>query len=514
MKYIIVLEDEPSFKKDLLDVIKSIDSQLQVRFFNTLAKFHEWMKDAMIKGPLSLAEGDTPAAADDELRLIISKNELLGTHNIELIRRTQEFLLRKKFCLPTQPTAFIVTAFDSPDFQVAEAEDAIISNVIFKPFDKLILKQHFEFALGGNQPLDGSTISAIEVSDKVEMLKRGQYESISEIGFNSVSNIQMGIGTLTKYYAKIFEADSRKSIYAVCTSSIKKGHDIFANEFHFYSAETAQITKIRNHILQNGNVQNVPIFKKAGQPMNVVIINDHSVSLHEIKTILQDKFVRVTIFPYANAEQLAADLPNIPTKIDCVFASYELFEIDKEKKWEVFCATFQEEAKKRGTPNEKNPDLFIIAKKKISSEIFKDFHSFTKDIFFSPVDRNYAMKKISSYYDTLALQKSSSVSTIQETAKMKIATSADIKQISEAGLVMNYHRRIEIGAFREFILLRESEDESPVITAVCNYNEEHKDGKAIVNSNHFIFFGMRDHFLKHIRLWIRETYIRNKGEES
>lgn len=512
MKYIFVLEDESNFSEALFDTIKSIDSQYQVRFFKTLNEFHEWMKIAMTKGPLALAEGDVPASAQDELRLIVAKNEILGTHNMDLIRRSQEFLIRKKFCTPEFPTAFILTAFDSPDFNILSAEEPIISNVIFKPFDKLILKQHFEFAIGGNQPLDGSTISAIVVSDKIEMLKRGQYESISEIGFTSVTNVEMTVGAMTKYYATAFQADSRKSIYAFCSSSIKTGPNTFANEFQFYAAEPAQIAKIRNLILQSSKVETVPILKKVGQPKNIVIVNDHIPQTQELRTLLQDKFVLVTVFPYANVEQLQADLPNIPENIDCVFASYELFETDKSKKWEAFCSVFQEEAKKRGTSLSKNPDLFIMSKKKLAPETFKELHEFAKDVFFAPLDRIYATKKISSFYEALALQKSTSISLIKEATKMKIATSADVKQISEAGLVMNYHRLIEIGSFREFILLRENEAESPEITGICNYNEEHKDAKSTISSNHFVFFGMRDHFLKHIRLWIRETYIRQKGE--
>lgn len=513
MKYILVLEDESGFKKDLLDILKSIDPQLAVRFFDSLADFHDWMKVAMIKGPLALAEGDVVANEDDELRMIISKNEMLGTHNMDLIKKTLEFLIRKKFCIPEMPTSFVLTAFDSPDFNVLDAENSTVDNVLFKPFDKLIVKQHLEFALSGHQPLDGSTLSAIEVKDSVEMLKRGQYESLSEIGFTSVSNIQMNIGGLTKYYADIFQAEARKSLYAYCISSVQKGPEEFANEFHFFAAENPQISRIRGHINQSSQVQTAPIFKKAGQPMNVLVLSDNAAQVQDLKTLLQDKFARITVFAYPSVEKLHIELGSIPPDIHCVFANFEMFEIDKAKTWSALCAAFHEEAKKRGTTLAKDPDLFILAKKKISPELFPELFTFAKDVYFAPLDRNYVMKKFSTFYDNLALQKSASVSFVTEQAKLKIAALAKIKQVSEAGLVMNYHRRIEIGSFREFMLIRESESDSPEIAGICNYNEEHKEGQKNVTSNHFIFFGMRDHFLKHIRLWIRETYIRQKGEE-
>ena len=89
MKFIFILEDDERIQKDLFETIKAIDPKLHIRFFASLADFHEWLKVALTEGPKSLANAgfrhalDTSDAIEPasthELRLVIAKNEFLGT---------------------------------------------------------------------------------------------------------------------------------------------------------------------------------------------------------------------------------------------------------------------------------------------------------------------------------------------------------------------------------------------------------------------------------------------------
>ena len=81
--------------------------------------------------------------------------------------------------------------------------------------------------------------------------------------------------------------------------------------------------------------------------------------------------------------------------------------------------------------------------------------------------------------------------------------------MSEAGFIMEYYREISIGAFREIVLWQPYEIGAPELMSNCNFVEE-ASGKMGTYHCQFVFFGMSDYFLKHIRIWIRDNYILSK----
>ncbi len=75
---------------------------------------------------------------------------------------------------------------------------------------------------------------------------------------------------------------------------------------------------------------------------------------------------------------------------------------------------------------------------------------------------------------------------------------------------MEYKRRVDVGEFREIILWQPDELAAPELTAVCNFSEASQSKKGVF-LNHFVLFGMTDHFLKSIRIWIRNNHILSKA---
>jgi hypothetical protein len=96
--------------------------------------------------------------------------------------------------------------------------------------------------------------------------------------------------------------------------------------------------------------------------------------------------------------------------------------------------------------------------------------------------------------------------------EIQSAQQIQIDEITEAGLVFKYHRPLEIGSFRRFYLWTPNEVELRDYHANCNYYEEVKDGKNTFYNHHFVFFAMKDYYLKNIRLWVRENYIQSKSK--
>lgn len=531
MKFIYILEDDLRIQKDLFETLKLIDPKLHIRFFTSLADFHDWLKVAIHEGPKALATGGLRHSLDSldpiepssshELRLVIAKNEFLGTQNMGLIRRAREFFLRKKMCSEQEPTALILTAFDSPSFDIKLAEDRIINNVIFKPFDKLILKQDIEYALTGQHPLGSSgTVATIKINSTIEMLKEVSLNSLTEVGFTTVNNHEIAIGTMTKYYAKAFEADNKKSLYAYCVSCKEISSKEFLCTFHFFAAENQQISQLRKNILQDKNSSSIELQNTQLAPSRILVVSEDIPLGLDLKIFLGDRFSNSEVYVYSNYGQLLSDLadkdtPNkqiLPASFDFIFSSYDLFEIEKEKKWEQLCEYFKDRGKRAQIELNELPRMFLISRKKIPTDEIKDLAKWSREVFFTPLDKSYMAKKLISEHSSFKNKSPVSLASLADDSTLKVANPVEITQISEAGLVMKYYRAISIGAFREFILWRPEENETPEIIGTVNFHEEDKGGKEFF-VNHFVFFGMRDHYLKHIRLWLRDAYIKQKEKE-
>lgn len=527
MKFIYVLEDDERTNKDLYETLKGIDPQLHIRFFHNLTDFHEWLKLAITEGPKALAQGgakypedlseDLTPADTHELRLVIAKNEFLGVKNMGLIKRAREFFIRKKMCSEQEPTALILTAFDSPDFDITLAEERIINNVIFKPFDKLILKQHIEYALSGHHPVKSDTISSIKIQSTIEMLKDINLCGISELGFITLNNHEIKIGAISKYYSEDFQSDSKKSIYAYCKSCKEISPKEFLCEFHFFGADNQQISQIRRKILQNKSHQSDEIKNTHGHKSHVLILCEDQNINTEIKNFFVEKTKNVQVYTYSVLTQLLSDLDDkdtaqkqvLPPRFDLVISDYGFFEIDKEKTWEMLKKSMQDRAKKKGSSPEETPDLILVSRKKILPDEMRNISTWAHEVFFTPLDKSYVTKKIFSRYSRLINKESTSVASMPSSSTLKVANPVEITQISEAGLVLKYYRAMSTGAFREFILWRPQEVETPEIIGTVNFSEKDKNGGDHF-LNHFVFFGMKDLYLKHIRLWLREAYIKGK----
>lgn len=533
MKFIYILEDDERIQKELYETLKGLDSRLVIRFFPSLEHFHNWLRTAIQYGPKALSLGGAALQSDnapnpkpsdsDELRLVIAKNEFLGIRNMALIKRAQEFFLRKKICPAHEPTSLILTAFDNPDFDIKLAEERIINNVLYKPFDKLILKQHLEYALKGHHPIDSQTISAIHITSMIEMLKEVPFESLSEVGFSTKNNHEIKIGAMGKYYSPLFSNGEKRSALAYCKSCQEITPNEFHGEFYFFGLDNIQIGQLRRYILQQKNHTKTDVKNEHGRNLNLLILDaDENVS-KDLVSFLNEKFSSLKIFTYTLNAQLLSDLADrdtihkqqLPNKIDLVIANLNFLDIDPKKTWENICQKLQERTNRIGFTSFATPDLYLTSKEKVSIENMKKLASLSKDIFFLPIDKSYMYKKILLQTSSATTKEATTLASLSEKSTLKVANPTEITEISEAGLVMKYYRTISTGSFREFILLRQNEQESPEIIGTVNFSEANKNGNNHEESNagflnHFVFFGMKDFYLKHIRLWLREAYIKSK----
>lgn len=303
MKYVYVLEDDPKLQKHIYDSLRKTDPQAQIRYFASLEAFQKWLTIAMKDGQKSLFQGGeklesdpTPLAsaadASDELILLISKDEWLGSRYLPLIKKTVESFVRKGICTKEDPTRIILTVFESPDFDLHLVEDPIICNIIFKPFDELILQQLLHFALKGHHPPSESFVHKVQTTQEVEMTKEVQMEAVGDIGFVTKSPREIKTNQISKYYGEVFKSKGRTHVMGRCLAC--EPHPDLPGQFRvwfsYFGIPSTQISDVRKNMVVRNEVEfsgNNP-FKKQALKQDWVILDANKERVSKYKKILHD----------------------------------------------------------------------------------------------------------------------------------------------------------------------------------------------------------------------------------
>ena len=648
MKYIYILEDDPKSQQQLLDSLRKTDPQAQVRFYNSLETFKTWLALAVKEGQKALFQGGEKLESDpnpmstswdpsDELLLLISKDEWLGSKYLALIKKTIETFVRKSICTKEDPTRMIITAFENPDFDIQLVEDPVITNVLFKPFDELILNQLLHFAMQGHHPPSQSFVHKVQTTKEVEMTKEIEMEAVGDIGFVTKSPKEIKTSQISKYYGEAFKSKGRTHVMARCIAC--EPHPEFPNEFRvwfsFFGIPSWQISDIRRNmvmkneaeysgktpfspsplqkewIILDSDKERITKYKKIletvaeaqikvfssfetfyfqtdpsgaeGSRKEKAWLDVDKITLHlnakgdavlkilpedqEKKKIFGDPFVEFqkssfhsklhesslatlkswiaagaanqellvvhnqgqfftlkvvsfkkagegpkAIFEIELAEPSAPERASwfqakfpTPQSAHAILIAEDYLHAEKLSFWEEFVKA----AKSKG-----QEPRFIALYKQAPDEGFSRKLNWIEDIFENGNDAPYIERKLGwrGAYD-LASQKTGSSAYLHSSKEsIRVANPVAVAELSEAGLIMNYYRPLELGVFRKFVLSTTSETFSEYL-ATCNYSAEHPTEKELFQA-HFVFFGITDGHLKSIRVWILENYVQSKQEEG
>ncbi len=630
--FAFVLEDEEKFQNQIYGALRKINPQVKIRFFGSLEDFSNWIAIFVKDGVMAIETASMRLPQDSEIesigsekaiRLLVCKNELLGSGAISLLTKTVELMVRKNACTAEERTSVIVTVFDQEQFDIKPLEVKIINNVIFKPFDSLILEEHMRYALIGRKKPTDENFKSNRLEAQVEMVKDIPCEGFSDLGFITVSDRELRLGEVNKFYCEEFSSGNIRSVMAKCIKSVPKGKGAggFLCWMEYFGLETEQIKKFRKDLFNEFPsahlASRVQEFKK-----NILIID--SLGETELGSSLKRFFPQVNAVYYTNWNQflfeyspaasgllVEKDIP-VPTGFVLTLDTSGHFILDQEPKSEIetvlgenfkdlkkrdFLDLLTEESKKawievlraqkvdigrepilifnnmgkkflvrlmqiskskneaqlpvlelklsevpmiekiaylgKLSPIPKEINIVIasndhmksiidgnmfgeakkimITKNQLSDKEKKFWSKSIYDVFVLPIDRNYLVKKIYLSFLETNLWWIKHFSDLKK--EIQSAQQIQIDEISEAGLAFKYHRSLSVGSFRRFYLWTPNEQELRDYHANCNYFEEVKEGKTINYVHHFVFFGMKDFYLKNIRLWVRENYIQSKSKD-
>lgn len=346
MKFVFILENDKAHIKEILEALGKIDDKLQTRVWATLADFEAWMVLWREKGPeraiesllnpdsslaavppkaqaLPVAPGPaqtsvaTPVPPEKLPHILgfICDEEILK--DSKTFKSIQDFFLVNGLCPKDSPTPIVVTAYDKPGFDPAKLDAAIVNNVIFKPFDKLILQQDLIIAFGGRLAATEHTLHNMKTSAVIEMLKDVHVEAFSEVGFITRSSQSLTIGQVAKYYSDIFKVTDTRSVMARCFRSEVHPQfpEMFRCGFTFFGETGDQLRSFRKNGLQKQEVEYQYTWREnkahgfsTAPPVNLIVIDPDEFGPTPLSGTLGRLFSNSKVHSYRTLTEFLGDL--------------------------------------------------------------------------------------------------------------------------------------------------------------------------------------------------------------
>ncbi|MFZ3231094.1 MAG: hypothetical protein WA160_12880 [Pseudobdellovibrio sp.] len=488
MGLFIVVESDIKVNQQINEAISSLDKQAVIKNYLDLKELYADLATNKIKDDISLA-------------IIEFSNKKITEWPVEIFEFFKKFA-NDEFPGLNSDFKILFSSFDDEKLNHRTLLLMPAYNFVFKPLDELILKETINAALNFKSKLAPIELKSTKSSSSIGILKVVELFSVSELGFTTYSDVQLVEGSVSKYFCTIFNHERKRSAWAQCLRSFAhpKKANCFVNQFQFYGVDTAFLMTVRKFIVQQKNqkTSEFALDLTADEATLKIKIGLLAMDLETAAKLQEDllhhfKNAEVEIIHFSKAEDLA-DKTVLQT-CDTVLNLSEIL---------------PEEFIKLTKPNAK---LFWLNSKMENEELRKELALVYKDLQYLPLDRSYLYKKLKIHHPELLEKEVSTFLTVTTSEKMKSANLIKISEISEIFVNFNYARELPPKANREFIFISEDETNLVELPAFCHFSEPMKSEKGVF-FHQFVFFGMTDHFLKQIRLWITQDYIlKNKKDK-
>ena len=390
------------------------------------------------------------------------------------------------------------TAFDDGSINRKHVSTLAIFNILYRPFDLLILKESINIALSSKKNVKPVEMRAQSATSTINILKEIEVISISELGFLTLNDSAISVQSTTKYFSSIFSHGKKQSAWAQCMMSIplKSKPGFFISKFQFIGMDPACLLALRKFIVGNkkNHVANSAWSLAAPddiQPVRIALIDTKDDRAGAFVTDLESHYQNVKV------EFIKIDPSKRSEPSD---EQYNLvINLNPSLKHDDFKNKFDKDMK-----------YFLFSPDPLTDDKIKSFAAVYHDIFLAPLDKTYFYKKMKLHTKALALTELNEVMAISTGEKIKAASMVQLTEICELYVNFKYTRELSYGTMRDFVFMHEDENQITELPAFCNFSEliKAKPGeKTDAYFHQFIFLGMTDHYLKQIRIWLLQSFI-------
>jgi hypothetical protein len=496
MKRALVIETEIAAQEQIKKQLKEIDPTFDIYLFSNFKDFEVHAKN--------LPVDQQPNFFD--FNIIILDYSLLNI--IDWKKKIEWFQGQNKI-----NGRVCFTGYDSPNMRRKLVFDLPIFNFFFKPLDPLILKESINIALnftGAAKPLELKPQTAKAFA---AILKSVELVSICELGFITLNETAIPMNTVSKYFKDIFSYNKKQSIWAECIMSIEIPDQpgTFINKFQFVGIEHGQLMNLRQFINQNKHkrvanaVWNLESMGNE-KPVKIAIVDTEATHVQTLKHDLETHYKNVQV------DYIQVDLNQLTTRNTNQY--HCIINLNHKLDFAALKTYFSHDSMYL---------LFLF--ENITEKQFLELQPHYKNIFTHPLDRSYFFKKLRILLKDLIFNEVPELVNISYTEKIKAINMVRIKEICETYVTFNYHRELPIKSYREFAFIGEDENQAIELPAFCYFTQKLNSADAASSAKNdvflantenqqkpthlhqFVFWGMTDHFLKQIRLWLLHNYI-------
>ncbi len=483
----LVIENEPKLTGLIQDSIKAIDNSAEVIHFDNLILFDKKISE--------LKEEEKPEFFKFNLH-VINLSDQPPKNWKSLLEK-----IKKQTGLPGSPIC--VTTYEGKGTSLSFLKQLEVFNIIFKPFDPLILKETINLSLQAGKLATPVEIKSQKSSAFIAVLKEVELESISELGFLTVSDALVPVMSLTKYFSPLFVVGRKQSVWAQCLASLPHPSkpNYFINKFQFYYVKKDFLNQIRKYV--NGQ-----------KPQET------SSAIWNLEVVSKTPRMKIALVaaPSPDADAYKKDLQSHFTNLEIDFLDYsviESWEKQYDHDWVINASDLQHDQIKSYFKG--SAKYLWMPSAEVKEDLLKDLAALYVDIFTLPHDRSYFYKKLKNHIPELTPKEAPYLLNVTCHEIIKAANTIKVSEVSEVFINFLYSRELELNSFREFIFLSSTEDTAIEIPAFCQFKEKAQNtqpGDKNIFFHQFIFFAMSDHFQKEIRLWLLHNYISQNQKES
>lgn len=492
-----MIEEDPTAQNEIAEALAKVDPKAQVISFTKSQDFLAWMLKIQAHEP----DVQPPVPQDRFLGLITSITSW-RFRDLRLIGKFKALFVQRGFAKTEAELFVIFTSYESPNFRIKRYEYRSVNNVVFKPFDKVVLEQVLQIAFEGAKPLKSKVTHTQKSDAEIEMLKEIRLTAIGELGFRTVANQQIEVGSIAKYYADFLATPHHRSALAqtvTCTPTSDKS--LWNIELRFYALDQIQTFNIQN-LARKGNGRRTLPGPGSGSFEFVFVEFHGSSNVQDVRPTLE-RFYDHKMTTVPSLTDLDRHMESAHHAANCFLfidhshlAGNELQEIERL----------------RTTWKDRGLSIFVLSSKFFDERFELELSSHCEDIYYAPFNRSYIAKGLKLKWPELHNREELYETFHVEDQLLHVSNPVQLIEVSEAGLVIDYHREIHLGSFREFHFTMPNELEVPPLVAQCIFTRPVAEKKERFEC-HFAFFGIRDHELKFIRRWMLNRYVGEKSKE-
>lgn len=477
MPYLIAIERDPKCYKEIQDSWTEVATELnhELMLFKSVEEFN--------------TEFAKPENANKKIALILIcleelqeelKGELKTADDLHYLLQS----LKEKYSCE-----LLMSMFNDPVKPLKNTELLPVANIIYKPFDATILKEHTRFALMPAKQVKTQYVHTTQTETIIESLKKFKMLELSEFGMKIDKKFPLDPNKSYKFYHPVFSHRKNQHVWARMIHETETHYELF-----FSQIQTAVLSQVRKRIASSGSKVKNPQWHGLSdtntQKTLKVVLQTDEVSAKAFKDILERNFKNLSFITSAEFDTTT------PIEADVLIS---------ELKYDENMLTNQ---------FVNRPVVFRIFDENLTRLELKPRFEVEYLRLEKPVDRVVLVKMFRLLYPHLEI---GGDEILQVTAQINETTALaeviKIKEFSEAAMLFADKFVYPVDAVIEISLPQEDENFLQEVIGKVHFVSERPapDGLTL---QQFVLYGMKDEYLKTMRLWSLQKHIEKNSKNS